>query len=501
MKWWQIRKRDADMERELRSDLELEAEEQAERGLSREEARMAARRALGNTTLIRERTHEAWGWAAVERFVQELRYAFRRLYLSPGFTLATVLILALGIGATTAIFSLVNAVLLRPLPFPESDRLVWVSQQDHSLPGIAPEDLSYPDYFDWRAQSHTLSGMASYHGDGVTYYSASGSQRLDVEIVSANFFDVLGVRPMLGRDFRWEDEKAGAHVAMLSHGFWQSEFGGAKDVAGRTIELNGKHYTIAGVVPRGLEFPIGNPAPALWTSMADDAEDTHPMTEQRGYDGLGTIARLKPGVTVEQAKADLSLIAGNLARDYPDNNKQFTSALVAPELEHMTGDTRPALRILFAAVTLVLLIVCANVAGLLLARGSRRTAEFALRAAIGASRAAILRQLLIEAVTLSLFGGAAGVALAAGLVRAILKLMPLDIPRMQGAIVDGGVLVFVLAVSLVSGLLFGVFPAWRLSRAAPARAMREGSRAVSASGGQHRIQNILVVVQTAVGMV
>jgi predicted permease len=501
MRWWQRRNRDADLERELQSDLELEEEEQRERGLSPGEARHAARRALGNTALIREQTHEAWGGAQFERLLQDLRYGMRQLYKYPGFSVTTILILAFGIGATTLIFSLVNAVLLRPLPFPEPDRLVWLSQQDHSLPGIAPEPLSYPDYFDWRAQNHTLSGMASYTGGGVTFRSDTGSRRLDVQTVSANFFDVLSVAPVLGRDFRWDDEKPGNRAVMLSYAFWQSEFGSAKDVVGKSIDLDDHSYEVVGIMPKGFQLPLENPAPALWKSLADNAEGKNPPTQQRGFDVLGVIGRLKPGVTVEQAKANLSLIAANLARQYPDNNKQFSSALVEPELEHMTGDTRPALRLLFGAVTLLLLIVCANVAGLLLARGSRRRAEFALRSAIGASRAAIIRQLLVESVTLSLCGGGAGVALAIGLVRAILAFMPLESPRIQGATVDVGVLLFVLIVSLATGILFGAVPAWRLSRLTPANALREGSRNVTGGRRQHRLHNGIVIAQIAIGMV
>jgi putative ABC transport system permease protein len=501
MKWGLFRKRNADLERELQSDLELEEEEQRENGLSAEDARYAAKRAFGNAILVREQTHEAWGWVRAERLWQDVRSAMRQLLRSPGFGLTVVLILALGIGATTAIFSLVDAVLLRPLPFLDPDRLVWLSQQDHSLPGVVPESLSYPDYFDWRAQNHTLSGLASYVGAGVTLQSESGSQRLDAQAVSGNFFDVLGVAPMLGRDFRWGDEKAGNHVVMLSYGFWQAEFGSAKDIVGKSIRLDDRNYTILGVMPKGFQFPLENPAPVLWKSLADDAEGKDPATAQRGFDTLSVIGRLKPGTTVEEAKADLSVIARNLARQYPDNNKQYSSALVEPELEHMTGDIRPAMRLLFGAVALVLLLVCANVAGLLVARGSQRSAEFALRAAIGASRTAIMRQVLVEAVLLSLGGGAAGAALAVGLVHAILNLMPLDIPRMQGASVDTMVLVFVLCVSVATGLLFGILPAWRVARAAPANTLREGSRSISGGKGQHRVHNGLVIVQTAISMV
>ena len=238
MRWWQFRNREADLERELQSALEIEEEEQRERGVSSEEARFAARRALGNTTLIREQVHEAWGWATTERWCQDLRYAARRLRRSMGFTIATVLILAIGIGATTAIFSLVDTVLLRPLPFPESDRLVWLSQQDNSAPGVVPESLSYPDYFDWRAQNHTLEGIASYTGGSATMEFQGESQRLDIETVSANFFDVLRVEPVLGRDFRWQDEKPGNRTVMLSYAFWQQQLGSDKDIVGKPIRMD-----------------------------------------------------------------------------------------------------------------------------------------------------------------------------------------------------------------------------------------------------------------------
>lgn len=499
MRWWN--KRNADLKRELRSDLELEEEEQRENGVPVEEARYAARRAFGNETLILEQTREAWGWTQLQRLSEDLRYAERRLFRSPGFTTTCVLILAIGIGATTAIFSLVNTVLLRPLPFPESDRLVWLSQQDHSLPGTASESLSYPDYFDWRAQNHTLQGIASYTDATATITINGESQRLDIQTVSSNLFQVLGVAPMLGRDFTWEDEKPGNNEVMLSYSFWQSRLGADPKIAGKLIMMNGRGYTVAGVMPKGFEFPVENPAPVLWKSIADEAEGNSPATQQRGFDMLGVIGRMRPGVTVKQARADLSVVAANLALQYPDNNKQFSSALVEPELAHIVGDTRPALRVLFGAVSLVLLLVCANVAGLLLARGSRRSADFALRAAIGASRAAIIRQLLLESLLLSFCGGAAGIALAFGLLRVILKLMPVEIPRIQNASIDGGVLGFVLVVSVVTGLIFGAFPAWRLSHIAPDRALRGGGRGLAGGRAQHRLQNTLVVAETAIGMV
>ena len=497
--WWQIDKRNEDLDRELQSDLELEEEEQRERGASPEDARYAARRALGNAALIRDQTHETWGFASVERWWHDLRFALRQLARSPGFTASVVLVLALGIGATTAIFSLVNAAMLRPLPFPQSDRLMWLSPQNHSLPGEAPESLSYPDYFDWRAKNRTFAAIATYSGGGLTLQRDGDSQRLDAQTVSSSFFQVLGVAPMLGRDFRPEDEQPGNRTAMLSYETWRTMFGSAQDIAGKTIRMDDHSYTVAGVMPKGFQFPLENPAPAMWISIGEDAAGK--KTSERGYDVLSAIGRLRPGVTPQQAKADLSVIAAELARQYPDTNMVDTSALVEPELQRMTGDTRPALRVLFGAVLLVLLMVCANVAGLLLVRAARRSSEFALRAAIGASRAAILRQLLVESVTLSLCGGIAGVALGYGLLHALLRAMPVDIPRMQQAGIDGKVLVFALLISVATGLLFGVVPAWRMSRAAPGLALREGSRSVGGGRERNRIHNGLVVAQTAIGLV
>jgi predicted permease len=432
-----------------------------------------------------------------------LHLAFRQLRRNPGFALAAILTLAIGIGATTAIFSLIYAVSLRPLPFPHPDRLVWLTQQDHSLPGTAQEDLSYPDYFDWRAQNHTLSGIASYRGGNVTLFTNGETEHLEAQTVSSNFFQVLGVVPMLGRDFRWEEEKAGNHTVMLSYELWQSAFDSARDIAGHSIRLGDFDYTVAGVMPKGFQFPLGNPAPALWISVATDADgrDGDSATSQRGFDTLGIIGRLKPDVTLQQAKADLSVIANGLAQQYPDTNKWYTSALIEPELDHLVGNTRPALRVLFGAVTLVLLIACANVAGLLLARNSQRNADFALRLAIGASRGEIIRQMLSESVILFLCGGIAGIALADGILRATVSLLPVEIPRIEQVTLDGTVLAFALAVSAITGLFFGLFPAWRMSRVGPLPALREGTRNLTSQRARHRLQSGLVITQTAIGLI
>ncbi len=437
--------------------------------------------------------------------LQDFRFALRQFKKSPGFTLATILTIALGIGGTTAIFSLVNTVLLRPLPFSEPSRIMAVSSRDDRRPttnGNAGNALSYPDFFDWRSQNKSFSSLASSHDTDFTLTGVGEPKHLAGQVVSADFFRVLGVRPALGRDFTTDDEKPGARVVMLSHSLWESEFGSASDIVGRTVTLDNKSYTVVGVMPKGFEFPIQNPAPMLWTSLGDDAYDPagEPMTAERGAHLLDVIGRLKAGVTASQAHADLEVIAHNLTAQYPNTNRHFVGAVVTTELDSLIGDTRPALRILFGAVTFVLLIACANVAGLLLARSSRRRPEFAVRAALGASRGQIVRQMLVESVALGLCGGAVGIALAAGLLHGLLQLVPSDVPRLGQVSMDATVLAFATIISLITGLLFGVLPAWRTSRVSPSSAMRDGGRTTTTGRGQHRLQNSLVIAQTAVGL-
>ena len=438
--------------------------------------------------------------------LQDFRFALRQFKKSPGFALTTILTIALGIGGTTAIFSLVNTVLLRPLPFPEPDRLMSVASRDDRKPnagGNAGNPLSYPDFFDWRSQNKSFSALASFHDNDFTLTGSGEPQHLIGHIVSADFFRVLGVAPALGHGFTTDDEKPGAHVVVLSHSLWESSFGSAGDIVGRAITLDNKSYTVVGVMPKGFEFPIQNPAPMLWTSLGDDAYDPagEPMTAERGAHLLDVVGRLRPGVSADQAHADLEVIAHSLTKQFPNTNRHFVGAVVTTELESLVGDTRPALRILFGAVTFVLLIACANVAGLLLARSSRRRSEFAVRAALGASRNQIVRQMLVESVALGLFGGAVGIALATGLLRGLLQLVPSDVPRLGQVSVDGNVLAFATLISVVTGLLFGVLPAWRTSRVNPSSAMRDGNRTTTTGRAQHRLQNSLVVAETAVGLV
>jgi predicted permease len=429
-----------------------------------------------------------------------LRFGARQLRRNPSFTLTAVFTLALGIGATTAMFSLVDTVLLKPLPLPQPDRLVWVSQQDHSLGVPVPEPLSYPDYFDWRGRNHTLSGLAAYKANSLTLSGMGPAQQLNGQIVSSNFFQVLDVAPILGRDFLPEEERAGNRAAMLSYGFWQARFGADPNVVGRSIILDGESYTVAGVMPRSFAFPIKSTPNDVWTSIATVAEGTAPATLQRGDDSLSVIGRLKPGVTVAQAATDLSAIARGIAAQYADSNKWYTTAAVTPEIRKITGDTRPVLEMLFGAVALVLLIACVNVAGLLLACGARRTGEIALRGALGASRGELIRQLLTESLLLSLCGGAAGIALAKGMLTAAILFAPHSVPRLAEVSLNPWVLTFAVAVSLLTGLLFGVLPAVHSSRLRPALALREGRTIVSARS-RHSLQSWLVIGETAISLV
>jgi predicted permease len=437
----------------------------------------------------------------MSRLLNDGRFGVRQLRKNRMFALTTILTLALGIGATTAIFSLVYAVMLKPLPFPGSDRLVWLSQEDHSSGAAIPESLSYPDYFDWRAQNQTLTGIAAFRWANVTLTGIGEAQHLNSQTVSSNFFQVLGAAPMLGRDFLWEEEKPGHRGVMLSYALWESRFGANPRVVGQPVTLNGLQCTVVGVMPRSFNFPMQQPSVDMWTTLAADAEGTSPLTSQRGADNLEVIGRLKPAATLEQAQAELNVIARNLAKQYPDSNKWYTTALVKPEFEHLVGDSRPGLQVLFGAVVLVLLIACVNVAGLLLTRGAQRSAEVALRGVLGASRMEIVRQMLVESLLLSLLGGLAGIALAMAILQGTIRFLPETLPRLNEVSLNGPVLAFAVGLSVLTGLLFGVLPAVRISRLDPAAALREGTRTVTGSRAQHRLQTWMVVGETALGLV
>ncbi|HMY76494.1 MAG TPA: ABC transporter permease, partial [Blastocatellia bacterium] len=349
----------------------------------------------------------------MQTFFQDLRYGARMLLKHRGFTLVALLTLALGIGANTAIFSVVNAVLLRPLPYAEPERLVAIGGMDAHKPGVK-DSSSYPDFFDWRMRNQSFEAIAAYHQTTLTLTGADAPAHLSGQVVTAELFDVLKTQPLLGRNFTRADEKLGgadvARAAIISHALWQKRFGADPKVIGRALTLNQKQFQIIGVAKPGFQFPIQADPVEIWVTPAEDAESLEgkqPVTERRGYRLLESVGRLKPGVTIAAAQAEMKLLAANLEKEYPDNNTN-QSAIVLPFHRDLVANSREPLLILLAAVSCVLLIACANVANLMLARAAARHKEIAVRTALGAGRGRIIRQLLTESLLLSLGGGLLG---------------------------------------------------------------------------------------------
>jgi putative ABC transport system permease protein len=441
--------------------------------------------------------------------MNDLRFAFRQLIKNPAFSIVAIITLALGIGANTAIFSVVNALLLKPLPFPNSEELVAVGMT-RTRDGIPPSQLgslSYPDFFDFREQNRTLTSVAIYRDRLAALTGEQGAVSMRGIKSSAEFFDVLKVNPSLGRNFTRQDEQAGGGPGgfkiILSYDFWQRQFGGDKNVLGRRVELDGRPFTVIGVMPAGFQFPIQTDSVDFYITIAEDAanpDGSKPQTEQRGSHSLEAIARLKPGTTIEQARSDLSAIAAELEKKYPDTNS-YSGVAFMPLREALIGDVRIALYVLFGAVVCVLLIANANVANLLLARASVRGKEMALRAALGASRSRIIRQLLTESVMLSVLGGALGLLIAQWGTEALIKTVPQNIPRIANIQVDAMVLAFTVIVSLITGIVFGLFPAWQASHIDLNRSLKSGLRIGSEGEHKGRLRNGLVMAEVALALV
>ena len=435
---------------------------------------------------------------------QDLRYGLRLLAKSPGFTVVSVLTLALGIGANTAIFSIVNAILLRPLPFRDPQRLVALGEFDtRAGRGVSEGNLSYPDLTDIRARNHSFESVAAYHNGDATLTGAGQALHIKLEVVSTNLFPLLGTHPSLGRSFLDGEDDPGHHVAVLSQLLWRRQFHGDSGVIGRTVDLNGRAYTIIGVMADGFQFPVQADATELWTTFSRDAEtddpnDT-PMTAQRGNHYLNAIARLKTGATLDQANADLDSVARALAKEYPKQNS-YNGIGARPEIDRLVSESRTPLLILFGAVGLVLLIACANIANLLLARATNRAREIAIRAALGATRARVVRQLLAEALALSLAGAVAGTGVAVWGLYAMLKLYPSNLPRAAEIGLDNRVLIFTVALAAVTGIIFGLIPALQVSKPNLIETMREGGRSATVGTGHHRLRSGLVIAETALGM-
>jgi predicted permease len=430
----------------------------------------------------------------------DLHFALRQLRKSPGFATAAVLTLALGIGATTAVYSLVDGVLLKPLPLPHPENLLAVHTQVQQ-PGGGPwnDDTSYPDYLDWAAHNHTFTGLAAVDVSSrlISLPNGDTGAVLPMNIVTSNYFNVLGVQPIAGRNFASDEDEPGRRVAIIGYDYWQRVFGLDKKAIGSTIYVSDRAYVIVGVMPRGFIDPSGTELPQVWTSFSYHL-DANPDGKDRKAAIASIIGRLKPGVSTEQARADLSAIQSALAQSYPEIRYR-NGASVQSKLADMTGDIRPALLMLMAAVGAVLLIVCTNVAGLMLSRTMKRRGEMALRTALGASQWRVWRQLLMESSLLGLLGGVAGSALAYLLLHLALPLVPKDIPRIGEVGINGRVLCFTVAVSLACAVLSSLFPAWKLASAQPIDAMREQGKGATAGRRAHGFQSGLVVTQTALG--
>jgi putative ABC transport system permease protein len=469
----------------------MEIDDNISRGMPAEEARSAAYRKLGNPLRIREEIYRMNTIGFVETLGQDLRYTARTLLKSPGFAIVTVLTLALGIGANTAIFSAINAVLLRPLPYKEPSRLVTIWADHHLRGGPVDEWTNPADFFDWRSQSHTFEDMADLGGWAPTLIGSGEPELLRGAKISYSMFSVLGVPPALGRDFTAEDDRPNsAHVVVLGDDLWRRQFSADPKVLGKTINLDGIGYEIVGIMPAGFAFPIV-PNREIWTTLQVPPRG-------RGNAVLRVIGRLRRGTTLEQSQTEMSAIAGRLAQSYPDTNKGVGISLI-PLQEQIGGKAQKSLWLLWGAVGLVLLIACANVANLLLARAASRQKEISVRVGLGARRTRLVRQLLTESCLLALLGGGLGLLLAFLGTTFLSKALPATISSVEPVKIDLAVLLFTLALSVLTGLGFGLAPALQATRANVTEVLKENARSTSGKGGR-RLRSVLVIADVTIAL-
>lgn len=428
---------------------------------------------------------------------RDLRQAIRQTRKSAGFTAVVVITLALGIGANTTVFSVVDAVLLRPLPYMQPQQLVEAGSSNEHSPEIS--NLSYPDFFDWRAQNKSFAHLVSYHDASYTLTGVARAVHVPAEVTSWDLLPMLGINPELGRGFTQDEEKRGTRVVLLSHELWMSQFAGDRKVLGRTIQLSGDTFTVIGVMPSSFRFPITAAKTGVWTTLAVDDSPTGDGVKNRGSHYLNATGRLKQDVTVAQADQELKAIAARLAKQYPDTNTKHNSAKVQSELDYVLGDSKTLIEVILCAVALVLLIACGNIANLLLARVRDRRREIAMRTALGASRTRIVRQLLIESIALSVAGGVAGCVLAFLCTPLVLRLIGDSVPRAADAGVNIEVLAFGFAVAIVCGLVFGMVPAVTASKTDLVSTLKSGG--ASDMSGHDRLRSVVIVCQVALGIV
>jgi putative ABC transport system permease protein len=481
--YWRREEFDRQLEEEMKFHLEMKAQENLSTGMSSEEALYAARRQFGNQTVFKEASRDMWSFHFLETLWQDLRYAVRMLLKQPGFTLIAVLTLALGIGANTAMFSVVNAVLLRHLPFPEPERLMLVEAKGAG-------NFTAPDFRDLATQNRSFSQLGAYATATFNLSGGSEPERVNGARISTSLLPTLGVQPLYGRNLTAEEDREGGEkVALLSHGLWQRQFGADQEVVGRPIKLDEQTYTIIGVLPPGLNFPADK---ELFVPLALDARV---LTNYEGY-FLTLIARLQADVTRPQADAELATIIKPGER-----GPRFERVRVLGLQEALVGDVRTMMLVLMGAVLFVALIACANLANLMLTATARRQKEIAVRLSLGASRSRVVRQFLTESLLLAGLGGIAGLLLAYWAMELVNAMLPSTIPRIGKIGMDGWVLGFTSALTVTAGLLFGTLPALRASQTALTETLKAGSRTLGGSLGSRRLRASLIVSQVALTVV
>ncbi len=484
------RQMDREFDDEVNAHMEILTERFVRQGMSPEEAHFAARRQFGGMTQMKSDLREMRTLPSFEANIRDFRHAWRQLARAKGFTAAAALTLALGIGAGTAVFAVLDAVVLRPLPFVKPDRLMAFRGVE---PRGMPRQLSYPDFFDYRRQNQVFEHLVSYRDADFTLTDSQPPLQVSGQIVSWDLFPMLGVQPQYGRGFLPEEEKPGAHAVVMSHSLWTKHFGGDKGVVGKTVHINGALFTVVGVAPSGFQFPVDAPAVALWVTLAED----YTNRDQRGARTLDAIGRLKPGISPHQALAQMDVIAGALAQQFSDDANAARTSL-EPEAERVAGPSRAPLLVLLGAVTMLILIACANVANLLLARNNERAPEFALRTALGGSRSAIVRQLLIEGLAIALLGAGGGVLLAIVILTFVLPMIGSSVPRVAQAGIDGPVLAFSIVLAICTSVLFSLAPALQATGARMAGGLKAGVQNIAR--GNNRFRSALVVVQITLGL-
>jgi putative ABC transport system permease protein len=499
------RRLEAEMEEELRFHLRMRTEEYVAAGLSPAEASARAQQQFGNIALLKDEWRDVRGGGAIEILWRDLQFGARMLVKDRALSMTAIMALALGIGANTAIFTVISSVLLRPLPYPQPNELMAIWSSDRAHPET-PFKVSYPDFRDLQSRNHTFHSLGAFLiGSYLVSNNGGASAQVQGASVSSEIFPMLGAKAALGRIFNRSDDEPGNRAVIISEKLWEERFARAANVTGTTLNVEGQPYVIVGVMPRAFRFPVQNSDAQLWVTLGRDQEPfpdgTPAFTTRRDGHYLRLLGRLNPGRSVAEATTDLNAIAADLAEKYPDTNLHFDACAVTPWLADLTNKVRPALLMLIVAAGCLLAVACANVANLLLARGSTRQREIAIRAALGAGRRRIARQLLTESFVLALVGGTAGLLLAVFGTRFLVLLLPADFPRAGEIMPDIKVLVFAGIVTLVTSIVFGFAPAWRSARADLAPVLNDGSGASLQAQGTGRLHKGLIVAEMVLSLV